>query len=123
MENSPMDLIEKLDKKITVSDENPILKLDDLLSMDTPDEVWIVDKLIPQGITLLTGAPRSCKTYIVQDMALAVIQGKPFLGHFETTQSNILIIDEENNKALAKKRFGSLGAPAGFKYIYHLCVM
>ncbi len=89
------------------------MMLDDLLSMNTPDEVWIVDKLIPQGITLFTGAPRSCKTFIMQDMALAVIQGKPFLGHFDTTQTNILIIDEENNKALAKKRFSSLGAPAG----------
>jgi RecA-family ATPase len=49
----------------------------------------------------------------MQDLALSVIQGKPFLGHFETTQTNILIIDEENNKALAKKRFSSLGAPAG----------
>lgn len=115
MKDNPLDLIEKLDKEIEESNENPILMLDDLLSMDTPDEVWIVEKLIPQGITLLTGAPRSCKTYIMQDMALAVIQGKPFLGHFETTQTNILIIDEENNKALAKKRFSSLGAPAGLK--------
>lgn len=115
MQNNSFDVVEKLDARIAESEENPIMMLDDLLNMDTPDEVWIVDKLIPQGITLLTGAPRSFKTFIMQDLALAVIQGKPFLGHFETTQTNILIIDEENNKTLAKKRFGSLGAPAGLK--------
>jgi hypothetical protein len=74
MQNNPLGVIEKLDAKVVEENQNPIFMLDDLLAMEMPEESWIVDKLIPHGITLLTGAPRSCKTFIMQDLALSVIR-------------------------------------------------
>ena len=41
----------------------------------------IVDGLIPTGLTIIAGAPKSCKSWMMLTLALSVSLGKPFLGH------------------------------------------
>ena len=41
---------------------------------------FFVDGLVPEGITLLAGLPKAGKSWLALDLAVAVSQGKPFLG-------------------------------------------
>lgn len=85
--------------------------LETLMSQTYPEHTYIVDKLIPgAGITILSGSPGVFKTYNLLQIAMCVATGQPYLGNFETQQTNILIIDKENGEFLLTKRFKELGA-------------
>ncbi|OGL22240.1 hypothetical protein A2707_02825 [Candidatus Saccharibacteria bacterium RIFCSPHIGHO2_01_FULL_45_15] len=75
-----------------------------------PPATYLVDRLIPtESITILSGASRSYKTYTLLDIAIAVASQKPLFEHFNTTQANVLIINEEDGERLLQQRFRQLG--------------
>ena len=41
----------------------------------------IVEGLIPTGLTVIAGASKSCKSWLMLSLALSVSLGEPFLGH------------------------------------------
>ena len=78
-----------------------------------PEQRWVVEGLISvDSITVLSGDSNSLKTFLIQSMAGDIVHGKPFLGHFPTTQGKVLIVDEENNAGDTQRRFNVLGIPA-----------
>jgi hypothetical protein len=80
-------------------------KLNELLLMDFPAGKWVVDRIVPhEGITILSGAPATFKTWILLRMAIDIASGKSFLGQFPCQSSNVLVIDEENNPRLLQER-------------------
>jgi KaiC/GvpD/RAD55 family RecA-like ATPase len=82
----------------------------EILTHDFGKEEWIVESLIPkQGITALSGNPGDFKTWITIHIALCISRGISVFGNFETTQGNVLIIDEEDNLRHLKKRLELLG--------------
>lgn len=104
---------EEIKKEVRNKEElNRIFKpinFNQLLSMKFPENKWVIEKLIPhQGITLISGAPASFKTWIILEMAINIATGKDLFGQFKCEQNNILIIDEENHLRLIKERFESL---------------
>lgn len=87
----------------------PIL-LSALMKKEFEDKKWIVEKLAPRnGIIAISGFPGCFKTWIVIDLILKVAMGEKFLGKFETDQSPVLFIDEENGEKLIQERVGLLG--------------
>ena len=85
------------------------LSYDKLMSMNFPPDQWVVEKLIPNGLTILSAQPGSFKTWLLLDMALAISQGYEFLDEFSTTKSGVLIVDEENTASMLQKRLKMLG--------------
>jgi len=99
--------LEKIKKGIPTKFE-PI-SLRELFFMKFPENSWIIEKLIPhQGITLISGAPASFKTWLLLKMAIDIAKGESLFGHFECEQNKVLIIDEENHLRTVQKRFQSL---------------
>ena len=47
----------------------------ELANMDIPDVKWFVPDLIPEGLTLLAGAPKIGKSFFAWNIALAVAEG------------------------------------------------
>jgi len=89
----------------------PPIKLVELFDMSLPEPEYLVDKLIPEGaITIISGTSGSYKSYACLDMAIAIAEGKPAFGHFETKKTGVMYIDEENGLRLLKKRLEQLGA-------------
>lgn len=85
--------------------------LGSLLKVEFPPEVWVVDQLLPdEGVTLLSGAPGSFKTWLYVEIAVKVAKGKLVFGHFEPKQTGVLVIDEESGERRLQKRFKQLGA-------------
>ena len=47
---------------------------------DIPPIRWIVDGLLPQGLTILAGAPKAGKSWLSLDICLSVAKAEPFWG-------------------------------------------
>lgn len=82
-----------------------------LMEQDFPEEQWVIDKLIPEGITVMSAAPASFKTWLVMSIAASVACGTKLFGHFEPRQTGVLMIDEEDNPRILQKRLRMLGVP------------
>lgn len=91
-----------------------ILNIDSIMQMEFPEAEWLIDKLVPlQGITIISGAPATYKTWLLMQMAINITESSLFLNKFQCTKSGILVIDEENQLRLIKKRMGLLHFKAG----------
>lgn len=84
--------------------------MSDLMSQEFPKPTWIVEGLIPEGITLMSAPPASFKTWLLLAIATSVATGSLLFNHFETEKTNVLMIDEENMASLLQHRLNLLGA-------------
>jgi len=97
----------------------PIKSLDSLLETKFPPVRWVVQDLIPrEGITIISAAPGSYKTWLMMDIALSVAQGGKMFGRYPTNQTGVLIVDEESGPRLLHERFKRLQAPKGVAISY-----
>jgi hypothetical protein len=60
-----------------------------------PPKPDIVDQILPQGTMLLTGKPKTKKSWLALNLALAVAWGGKALGHFEAQKGDVLYVDLE----------------------------
>ncbi len=58
--------------------DRPPIPTGQLLTMDPP--TWLVDGVIPQGVSLLFGSPKSGKSYLAVSLAWAVASGAAWYG-------------------------------------------
>jgi len=92
-------------------DKLQVYSLDSLMSAEYPPQRWLVDKMIAvDGLTIISAAPASYKTWLALDIALCVAKGEKFLNTFKTEQDSVLIIDEESGAIALQERFKQLGA-------------
>lgn len=85
--------------------------INQLMNHRYPEQEYVVDRLIPaSSITIFSGQSRSFKTYTLLEIALSCAKGTPLFGEFNTQQTGVLIIDEENGERLLQKRLKQLDA-------------
>lgn len=81
------------------------ISLAELLNTDFPNPQWLVDRLIPhEALTIISGAPATYKTFLTLEIALRVAGGEKLFGEFQTTQTPVLIVDEENHLRVLQER-------------------
>lgn len=68
----------------------------------TPPE-FVVEGMIPTGMTFLSGAPKLRKSFLALQMAAAVATGSDFLGH-KTMQCSVAYLDLEGSKSRISTR-------------------
>lgn len=86
----------------------PILSFAELMA-GPPSFEWLIEGIAPEvGIGFIAGKFATGKSWITQDLVLAIATGKKWLGHFTVKQGPVLVIDEENAHALLVSRFNSL---------------
>lgn len=71
------------------------------------EPVWAVDQLVPEGLSVLASPPKTGKSFLVLQMALAVASGSPFLG-FRTTKGPVLYCALEDSLSRLSKRISLL---------------
>jgi hypothetical protein len=82
----------------------------DLLSMEIEPMDYLVQALIPaRSLTLWTGVDGTAKTYLAQNLALAVASGGRFLGG-QCRKRPVLYCDYENADFVMRARFDLMGA-------------
>lgn len=83
--------------------------LDDLLRRDLPEVRWIVEALLPEGLTLLVSRPKNKKTLSAMHIAEAVRRGETVFGFFRVqTPGAVLFLALEDNARRIRKRSQSI---------------
>lgn len=79
----------------------------EILSRNIPPQRWVIDGLLPEGLTLLCGSPKAGKSWLSLDMALHVASGAPFWGR-STQAGNVLLLALEDGERRLKSRLEKL---------------
>jgi AAA domain len=78
--------------------------------MEQRDVRFLVDKLIPPGITFIGGMPGDGKSWFALALAQAIFTGDPFLDHFKIPQKKTVIyLTPEVSESALKGRLTALG--------------
>jgi len=80
----------------------------DLAVQDIFQRRHCVEKLIPQGVTFLGGAPKSCKTIFVTQVAQAVGNGIKLFKYLDTKKSDVLMLSFEDDEMSIHNRLASM---------------
>ena len=86
--------------------------------LDPAKAEMIIEDMIPLGLTLIAGAPKSCKSWLMLDMCLAVANGKTFLGK-ETRACDVAYFCLEDREHRLQNRVLDLGVAPGQHFHYY----
>jgi len=92
----------------------------ELMAREFDPARWIIDGLIPEGLTFLVGKPKIGKSWFVLDTALHAAQGKTFIG-YETEKSKVLYYALEDSERRLNNRIGKLGGIKDAENFYYSC--
>lgn len=98
----------------TRPEEFNTLTLEEITKMEFPEQPWLIKNVLyNEGFCFIYGAEGTGKSFVALTIADSVATGKPWLGHFEVTNTtNILILDKENPLSMVSKRAKGLGVTA-----------
>ncbi len=82
-----------------------------LLHRDIEPIRFVIDDLVPEGLTMLAGRPKLGKSWLALGMSLSVCAGIPALGH-NTTPAEVLYIALEDGERRLQDRVRKLGGEA-----------
>ena len=80
------------------------------MDIDFPAPKWVVDQLIPEGVSLLSGPPKAGKSILCTALAYAVSCGGYFLGKFPCEEGRVLYIASEDSGREVQARLRRLNA-------------
>lgn len=76
----------------------------DLMAMEFPEPRWAVPGLIPEGVSVLAGAPKFGKSWLCLGVGVAVALGGKALGKIDTKQGSVLYAALEDTPASLRER-------------------
>ncbi|MCW5775339.1 MAG: AAA family ATPase [Phycisphaeraceae bacterium] len=77
----------------------------------------VINKLLREGETMnVIAAPKTGKSWLTLDLALAVASGCPWLGRYETTPGDVLIIDNELHRETSASRIPQVARARGLDF-------
>ncbi len=105
---APTDLATLREK----SESNPLLpptiSAAELSRKVCPPQRWIVPGFLPEGVTMLAGAPKSGKSWLALHLAISVAAGKDFAGLGQPEQTGVLYIALEDSERRLQDRQAGL---------------
>jgi hypothetical protein len=99
-----------------------IQSLSDLMKKDLPPTRYVVDKLIPEGVTLVGAKPKKGKTTLMMHIGCSSAHGSPALGALSTEKVEVLYLALEDNERRMQRRIRQMlqgdSVPDGFYIVY-----
>ena len=95
------------DKPKSVFEELGFYEIDQLTDEDKKPPDFIVDGMIPVGMTFLSGSPKIRKSFMALQLAAAVATGSDFLGH-KTLKCDVVYFDLEGSKNRISNRTSNM---------------
>jgi len=80
----------------------------DLLSMDLPEPRWVVEGIVPEGLTLLAGKPKVGKSWLCLQLALSVAGVDAGLGGTAPNAGGVLYLALEDSNRRLRYRLAAL---------------
>ena len=85
-----------------------VVTLSQYAAMDRPEISWLVRGLLPMpGFALLLGQPKSGKSFLALQLALAVAKGQDFMGH-SATRGRVLYLQFDTSEMVWRDRLQGL---------------
>lgn len=110
----------KKDLEKTDKIKKNVILYKDFMAKELPPNKWVVDDLIPEGMTILSSVPGHFKTYILLALSKQISKGEKGFGHFETEERNVLFINEEMSEKSMQDRLKTLDGDVGNIYFTNL---
>lgn len=110
----------KKEKEREVELRKNFISGEDFLAKELPPNQWVVDKLIPVGMTILSSAPGQFKTYLLLYLLGQIARGEMGFGHFQLEQKNVLFVNEEMGERAIQDRLKTLPKNLKGTYFYNL---
>ena len=79
----------------------------DLTAEEKRPPAFIIENMVPEGLTFLSGAPKTRKSFLSLQMAIAVSTGLPFFG-CKTLKSEVAYFDLEGSKSRISTRTANM---------------
>ncbi|HQN23283.1 MAG TPA: AAA family ATPase, partial [Thermotogota bacterium] len=99
-----------------------IKPVSELMTRTFEDARWIINGLIPEGLTLIVGKPKIGKSWFVLESAIRAAQGKQFIG-YETEKSKVLYYALEDSERRLNNRIGKLGGIKDAENFFYSCTL
>ena len=90
-------------KKAIIEPSTDLISAKELLKLDIPPAEFIVEGLIPIGLTLIGAPAKSYKSFMMLQMSVAVAKGQSFMG-FPVKSCGVLYLDLESTRRRPKSR-------------------
>mgnify|MGYP001373146232 CR=1 FL=1 len=76
---------------------------------------WLIDSLwLDEAVGVIGGEPKTCKTFMALEMAIAVSSGRPFLRHFTVENpGRVLLFTAEDPLHVVRRRLAVIAAASG----------
>jgi hypothetical protein len=104
------DLRDELDKISQQSGRNEIISAYNLQKKDYMNTEFIVEKILPVGMSLLMGAPKMGKSWLILLWAECIVLGCPIFGH-KTKKVPVLYYTLEDSVKRCKFRLNKISNP------------
>lgn len=85
----------------------------ELMAMEIPPLGWIIDDILPEGLSILVGRQKLGKSQLALNMAVAVEVGGSFLGYRVPSPGAVLYLDLELGQRRVRKRLDDMFPSAG----------
>ena len=89
--------------------EQSVITAADLLEKEFPPPEWLIEGLLPEGLTVLSGAPKIGKSWLSLQLALAVTTGRPIFGRAPASEKGVLLLALEDNERRLQTRITKCG--------------
>lgn len=81
-----------------------------LMAKTFPSPRWAIEDLLPEGLTIMAGAPKLGKSWLCLDIGLAVSRGSMVLGDYQASRGEVLILALEDNERRLQNRFNTIAS-------------
>jgi len=90
--------------KKTANTATPIITSREIMQTHFEPRQWIVENLITTGLTILSGAPKIGKSWLLFALAEAASTGGNFLDHYTVNKTSVLHLSLEDTPRTIKER-------------------
>ena len=94
----------------------PILTAAELMKLEFPPPQWLVEGLLPEGLTVLSGAPKIGKSWLSLQIALSITTASPLFGRAPASEKSILLLALEDNERRLQERISKCGLTPSEKF-------
>jgi hypothetical protein len=80
----------------------------ELFNKHLPEPRWAIDSILPEGLTIIAGAPKVGKSWMAFSLCIAVATGTKALGNFPARKGLVLYLALEDNQRRLRDRLHKL---------------
>ena len=87
----------------------PIYTAAELMKLELPPPQWLIEGLLPEGLTVLSGAPKIGKSWLSLQIALSITTASPLFGRAPDSEKSVLLLALEDNERRVQDRISKCG--------------